>query len=180
MCETGAPGGAGRSERPPGRHSGLRRLGEIVAPALDRLAGGDQGRAYAAWARAAGEQVTSGARPRAFSRGVLTVECTSSVWANELTYLGAEILRRMDVVAPEHPVERLRFMVASAPMSQEPEDPARKDQRRHARPAPEDYGEALTQAEGVRDERLRAAIEAVLGSAGRGSDQTPSEGTPDS
>jgi len=92
-----------------------RRLGDIITPALDRLAGGDEARAYAAWARAVGEPVSAGTRPKAFRRGQLTVECASSVWAHELTYLGPQILRRMDEVAPGHPVERFRFVVGRLP-----------------------------------------------------------------
>ena len=88
-----------------------RRLGEIITPALDKLAAGEEARAYTAWARAVGAPVTGGTRPKAFRRGQLTVECASSVWANELTYLGPQILRRMDEVAPGHPVERFRFVV---------------------------------------------------------------------
>lgn len=166
-------GGCGR----PRRSGEPRRVGEILAPALDQLAGTDQARAYGAWTRAAGEQVSGGARPRNFARGTLTVECTSSVWANELTYLSAEILRRMDAVAPGHPVRTLRFMVATtsapSPGGQEPESPAAKSERRHARPAPEHLGEARAQAEGVRDERLRAVITALLDASAEGSDQTP-------
>lgn len=94
-----------------------RRLGDIITPALDRLAGGDEARAYAAWMRAVGEPVSGGTRPKAFRRGQLTVECASSVWANELTYLGPQILRRMDEVAPGHPVERFRFIVGRVPGS---------------------------------------------------------------
>lgn len=169
------PGGAGESRR-----SGeLRRLGDILGPELGRLAGSDQARAYGAWARAAGTQVAGGARPRNFSRGTLTVECSSSVWANELTYLSAEILRRMDAVASGHPVKKLRFMVATAPVVQETEVPAPKDERRHARPAGADYGDARTQAEGVRDEQLRAAIEAALGGSCEGSAGTRRDRTPD-
>lgn len=97
------------------RHDLPRRLGDVITPALDRLAGGDEARAYAAWARAVGEPVSGGTRPKAFRRGQLTVECTSSVWANELTYLGPQILRRMDEVAPGHPVERFRFIVGHLP-----------------------------------------------------------------
>jgi hypothetical protein len=88
-----------------------RRLGDILTPALGKLADSDEARAYAAWARAVGEPVTRGSRPKAFRRGQLTVECASSVWANELTYLGPQILRRMDEVAPGHPVQRFRFVV---------------------------------------------------------------------
>ncbi len=125
--------GAGkRRPRPPGSQTtrdGLpRRLGEVLTPTLDRLATGDEARAYAAWARAVGDPVTGGTRPKAFRRGQLTIECASSVWANELTYLGPQILRRMDEVAPGHPVKRFRFVLgrlpAPAPAGEEPARPA--------------------------------------------------------
>jgi hypothetical protein len=110
------PGGGGADRREDGRRHDLpRRLGDIITPALDRIAGGDEARAYSAWARAVGEPVSGGTRPKAFRRGQLTIECASSVWANELTYLGPQILRRMDEVAPGHPVERFRFIVGRLP-----------------------------------------------------------------
>ena len=129
-------------------HSDLpRRLGDILSPALDRIAKGDEARAYAAWARAVGEPVTRGTRPKAFHRGQLTVECASSVWANELTYLGPQILRRMDEVAPGHPVRRFRFVVGRLPEPEAPgvglgdlADPSRSTSaaaRREAGPAAE-------------------------------------------
>jgi predicted nucleic acid-binding Zn ribbon protein len=169
---------AGRTNDSGRRSSEPQRLADILAPALDRIAGSDQARAYGAWSRAAGDQVAGGARPRNYSRGVLTVECTSSVWANELTYLGTEILRRMDAVAPGHPVKRLRFLVASSPAAQESEAGATKEERRHTEPAPQDYGEARAQAEEVRDERLRTVIETVLAVPDEGPDAAPGDRPP--
>jgi len=155
-----------------------RRLGDIINPALERLATSDQARAYGAWARAAGDQVASGARPRHFARGVLTVECASSVWANELTYLGGQLLARMDEVAPGHPIKKFRFVVAAGAPRQEQEPAVAKEQSREDGPATEDLEGARAQAEGVCDRRLRAAIEAALrGSlgepAGPSADCTP-------
>jgi len=152
-----------------------KRLGDILSTALGRMASSEQACAYAAWARASGEQVASGAHPRHFSRGVLTVECTSSVWANELTYLGGQILRRMDEVAPGHPVKRFRFMIERAAPTQEDETPLVGDTPPHERPAPAELGGARAQAEEVRDDRLRAAIEAAL----RSSSAKPPESTGD-
>ena len=164
-----------------GRHADLpRRIGDVLSPALDRIASSDQARAYAAWARAVGDQVAAGTRPKAFSRGRLTVECASSVWANELTYLSPQILRRMDELAPDHPVKRFRFMVGRVPAGAEPASPessepdalvspgqendpaAAKGKRRREALAPGAYGAARAEVEGVRDERLREAIEAAL------------------
>ncbi len=174
-----------------------RRLGDILTPSLERIAGGDEARAYAAWARAVGEPVTRGTRPKAFRRGQLTVECASSVWANELTYLGPQILRRMDEVAPGHPVERFRFVVGRLPAPDSPEeDPeavpqaapeasaketgssAEKSKRRHQQPAPDVADAARTQAEGVEDGRLRAAIEAALRRSAEEPPEAPGRGTP--
>jgi predicted nucleic acid-binding Zn ribbon protein len=154
------------------------RLGDILSAALGRMATSDQARAYAAWARAAGAQVASGARPRNFSRGVLTVECTSSVWANELTYLGGQILRRMEEIAPGHPVKRFRFVIERAAPKQQEEPPAAKEQRRSESPLPPDLRGARAQAEGVRDERLRAAIEAALRAPSAEAPETPGNGPP--
>ena len=169
------------SDRARGGESGggsdPKRLGDILGTSLGRMATSEQARAYSAWARASGEQVASGARPRHFSRGVLTVECTSSVWANELTYLGGQVLRRMDEVAPGHPVKRFRFVVERAAPKQEEEPTAAKQSSRRERPAPPDLSGARAEAEGVRDERLRAAIEAALRASSVESPETPGDGT---
>ena len=171
-----ARGSDGAPRRDSSRGSEPRRLGDILSGALGRMATSEQGRAYAAWARAAGEQVASGAQPRHFSRGLLTVECTSSVWANELTYLGGQILRRMDEIAPGHPVKRFRFVIKRAAPRQEEELPVRHEDRQHERPAPSHLGRALAQAEEVRDERLRAAVEAALRATCAESPEAPGDG----
>ena len=138
-----------------------RRLGEILTPALDRIAGGEEARAYSAWARAVGEPVTRGTRAKAFRRGQLTVECASSVWANELTYLGPQILRRMDEVAPGHPVVRFRFVVGRLPAPDSPEDALEG--------GAEPVSEASEQGSGVlRGEGEASAPTARAGRRGRG------------
>ena len=144
------------------RKGEFQRLDQIMAPALDRVASSDQAKAYGAWARASGEQVAAGTRLRNFSRGTLTVECSSSVWANELTYLSGQIKGRMDVLSPGHPVRKLRFTVSRSPRKQEDSPAASKEDPRRKPPAPPVLDGARAQAEGVRDERLRAAIEALL------------------
>jgi len=185
-----------------------RRLGDILTPALGKLAGNEAARAYAAWARAVGKPVARGTRPKAFRRGQLTVECASSVWANELTYLGPQILRRMDEVAPGHPVERFRFVVGRLPApgpprddmspdpvergaedaslrgaesvsGQESEGSAEKKNRRHEQPAPDTHSAARAQAEGVDDGRLRAAIEAALRRSSQEPPEAPCRSTPE-
>jgi hypothetical protein len=200
----GKKGGAGGSGGKKGRQRASaggrrddlpRRLGDIITPALDRLAGGDEARAYSAWARAVGDPVAGGTRPKAFRRGQLTIECASSVWANELTYLGPEILRRMNEVAPGHPVHRFRFVVgrlsapqdadldgpppaAAASREQESDPSTAKEKCRRERPTPDEHDAARAQAEGVDDGRLRAAIEAALRRSSQEPPAAPGHGTP--
>jgi hypothetical protein len=90
--------------------SELVRLGDILKTAAARLGGSEQMRAYQAWSAAAGERLVAVCAPRRFVAGTLTVECESAVWAQELTYLGGEILTRMLAADPECPVKRLRFV----------------------------------------------------------------------
>ncbi len=202
---TGGGRGAGKRRRPAAKTRGddlPRRLGDIITPSLDRLAGGDEAHAYAAWARAVGEPVTAGTRPKAFRRGQLTVECASSVWANELTYLGPQILRRMDEVAPGHPVKRFRFIVGRLPAAPDadgvrettplassqaadprpPEQgsgaPEAKGNCRHGQHAPDIHDAERARAEGVEDGRLRAAIEAALRRSSEEPPGAPGRGTP--
>lgn len=155
------------------RDSRPRSLGEILAPAVSRLTSSDEARAYALWARAAGEQVAQTTTVRAFSRGVLTVECESSVWANELSYLSREILARMSGIDPGNPVRKLRFRVRRGVVAQEETPAVAKNSQRGESLRTEDVSAAREAAEGVADERLRAAIEAALrtasGDAGGGS-----------
>lgn len=147
------------------RDSGPRRLGEILAPTVSRLTSSDDARAYALWARAAGEQVAQATAVRAFSRGVLTVECESSVWASELSYLSGEILARMSAMDPGNPVRKLRFRVRRGVAAQEETPAVAKNPERGERLQPEDVSAAQEAAEGVADERLRAVIEAALRAA---------------
>ena len=166
-----------------------RRVGDVLGPALERITGSDQARAYAAWTAAVGGPVAACTRPVAFARGRLTVECASSVWANELLYLGAEILRRMEEVAPGQPVERFRFIIARGRPDgaetdgltrhgQENEAAAAKQEERQTATAPAASGGARAEAEETHDERLRAAIEGALRPASEGPGEAPGRGTP--
>jgi len=145
------------------RSSLPRPLREILDPALQRLAGSDQARAFGAWTRASGAPVSSCARPSRFFNGVLTVECVSSIWANELTYLSGEILVRLDEVAPGHPVKRLRFVIAREVRLPEGEErPETPPPERAERLSGEALEGARAMAAEVRDPHLREAIEAAL------------------
>ncbi|HEV2771308.1 MAG TPA: DUF721 domain-containing protein [Thermoleophilaceae bacterium] len=67
-----------------------------------------------AWPEVAGPALSEGARPVAEHRGVVTVGCRSSVWAQELELFSQELLGRLNealaVQGPSRPVVSLRFV----------------------------------------------------------------------
>ena len=91
-----------------------RRLGDILGGRLGRLEASGEVRAYRAWQEAAGGQIRAVTTPARLTGDTLLVECESSVWAQELTYLGPRLLARMQEVDPETPVRRLRFVMRSS------------------------------------------------------------------
>lgn len=82
----------------------------------------------------------------------------------------------MDEIAPGHPVKRFRFVIERAAPPPHEASPAGRHDGRAERPAPPDLGGARVQAQGVRDERLRAAIEAALRTAPAEAPEAPREG----
>ena len=100
-----------------------RRLGEILQGSVARLIGGDEARAFSLWRQAAGPQVVAATQPLRLARGTLTVACESSVWANELTYLGGSLLEKLRALDPDCPVTKLRFVTSGGSRRQEDEPP---------------------------------------------------------
>jgi hypothetical protein len=129
------------------------------------MIGSQEARAYLAWTRASGAVVAAVTAPRSLSAGVLTVGCQSSIWANELTYLGAQILQRMNELCPGHAVKRLRFVVAPTPGSEGPEVDADATPDAANRLPRSELDGARAAAAGIRDERLSGAVEAALRAA---------------
>jgi predicted nucleic acid-binding Zn ribbon protein len=68
----------------------LERLSKKLAPA-STLA-----QVQSVWEQAAGATIAAVATPTAERNGTLTVTCSSSVWAQELDLMGAELLMRLN------------------------------------------------------------------------------------
>lgn len=74
-------------------------------------------RVQEAWPDVAGPALGEGTKPVAERRGVVTVSCRSSVWAQELDLFSAELLRRLNealaVPGEDRPVASLRFVTTA-------------------------------------------------------------------
>jgi predicted nucleic acid-binding Zn ribbon protein len=102
---------AGRRRRIAGQEAReIPRLADILTRRIDALADTDEVRAYRGWRAAAGDQICAVTNPARITDGTLLVECESAVWAQELTYLGPQILDRLRAADPDSPVRKLRFV----------------------------------------------------------------------
>lgn len=77
------------------------KLGELLAPALGKTVGPrvfTEARLRKVWAEVVGEQVSAHAQVRRLRGTVLEIAVTSDAWATELTYLGANVVERLNAI----------------------------------------------------------------------------------
>lgn len=114
----------------------------------------------ARWRTAVGPRIADRARPIAIERGVLVVKVVTSVWANELSMLSSEIMKKLAEPAadgsPGIGVSSLRFRVG--PLDVIEGIPQRRDYRKVPPPVPlaADLERSLARIE---DDELRTLIE---------------------
>ena len=75
------------------------RIGEIIAPTIERLAGASvmtEAKLRKVWTEVVGEQVAVHATVRRLRGSVLEVGVSSDAWATELTYLSATVIERLN------------------------------------------------------------------------------------
>lgn len=140
-------------KRRKGKLESVSKLLQSVYPAPDQLAAA---KAFAWWSRSVPPRILEHARPVKLSHGVLIVHVSSSVWANELHYLGEDLLQQIRKHAPESRIEKLHFKVGplpDIPKRARPNPPAAPPVRLAA--LPEELGRALSK---VHDDALRKTI----------------------
>lgn len=129
----------------------------------------------AAWARAAGPRIAKHARAEQLRNKTLVVRVASSAWANELAFLKAELLAKLQELSGGDVVQDLRFSVGplgDAPSWDEAAEGKAGRKVRRGRPAlpalpimkDAAEGAALAEALGeVADPELRARLARLFG-----------------
>lgn len=102
------------------------------------------------WARLAGSAIARRSEPRTLRDGVLTVQVTSSAWAQELTFLQGSLLEKL--AAAGFAIKQLRFRVGPLP-GKEPPPPRRTEIPK--KPTPANVEAALKQLD---DGELREVL----------------------
>jgi predicted nucleic acid-binding Zn ribbon protein len=70
-------------------------------------------RVQAAWPGVAGAAIAAESAPASEREGTVTVECSGSVWAQELALLGPDLIERLNRSLEGSKVRSLRFVVKS-------------------------------------------------------------------
>jgi predicted nucleic acid-binding Zn ribbon protein len=91
-----------------------RRSPRSLASALAQVSAGLEpasalARVQGCWAEAVGDVVSAEAQPVSERDGVVTVECRSSVWAQELELLGPDLLGKVNAAIGGPELRQLRF-----------------------------------------------------------------------
>jgi predicted nucleic acid-binding Zn ribbon protein len=68
-------------------------------------------RVQASWAQVAGAAIAAESAPVSEREGTVTVDCSASVWAQELTLLEADLRARLNAALKGQTVRSLRFVV---------------------------------------------------------------------
>ena len=71
-------------------------------------------RVQAAWPGVAGPAIAAESAPSAEREGTVTVECSGSVWAQELALLAPDLVTRLNTALGGPAVRSLRFTVAAS------------------------------------------------------------------
>ena len=100
------------------RRRAPRPLAEALAVAVPRAEPATlMARVQTAWPAAVGEVVAAETEPAREREGVLTVRCSSSLWASELALMQADLAASLNAelgsADPASPVSALRFVTAS-------------------------------------------------------------------
>jgi predicted nucleic acid-binding Zn ribbon protein len=67
----------------------------------------------AVWPEVAGAAIAAEASPSAEREGTVTIECSGSVWAQELTLLAPDLVARLNAALKGPRVRSLRFTVTA-------------------------------------------------------------------
>jgi predicted nucleic acid-binding Zn ribbon protein len=92
-----------------------RALSHAIAALADRLAPHTTlAEVQRVWPDAVGEVIAAQAEPTSERDGVLTVTCSSAVWANELDLMGPELIGALNAALGAESVRALRCSCAPA------------------------------------------------------------------
>ncbi len=115
-----------------------------------------------AWRHAVGPEIAARSEPLSFRRGVLVVKMANAAWQNEMTFLKADLLARLNAALGGETVRDIKVTsgAVTPPTVPEPESVGEP-------PTPEDQAVAQDAGLAIPDQEVRAVFEKMLLSARR-------------
>ena len=160
---------------------GFAPAGDVINSSLKKMGLDKKTREYRAiilWPEIVGKQIANATKVERARDGVLRVTCKTSAWANELTMLRAEILKKIDERVGNGVITELHFSGRGFK-----QDANEKEEQNEAEnifevgtPALEEIEEAEKIASTVEDDKLAEQIKKTLLIARRRSQQNPGAG----
>jgi predicted nucleic acid-binding Zn ribbon protein len=145
------------------RRKALKSMDKSVLATLKKLGLSEVAkrvRISAAWAQAVGADIAARTEPQSLHRGLLIVRSTSAAWQNELTFLKAEILLKLNAaLGKERAVRDLRVVGGSLRSRPPPSDrPKWLDEA----PTGDDLDVARDASRPLVDSDLKASFERIV------------------
>lgn len=146
-----------------GRMGRPRMVGDLLAdvlrgkPAERRL---KEGRIWLLWEEAVGERIASRARPVAFRDGTLTLAVASAPWMQQLNFLKAEIVNKLNALLGEPVVRDIYLKAGRIELPQQEEGSSSSCPSRELSSEEEQFIEETT--EQVDDQELRQALVSLM------------------
>jgi hypothetical protein len=117
-------------------------------------------RISAAWAQAVGADIASRTEPQSFNRGVLVIKSASAAWQNELTFMKADIIAKVnDALEGRANVKELKVISGTITRRDYEEPPP---SWLHEAPTADDLDVARDTSLPIEDLELKKAFERVL------------------
>jgi len=137
----------------------LQGVGDLVGKALEAAGLTDQARRfriYQGWRDAVGPDIGARTEPESFSRGVLVVRAHTASWQNELTFLKADIINKLNSLLGAGVVRDLKVVAGHGS--------AKRREAPYVAPAPTpaDAAEAASCGRAIPDDEVRREFERLM------------------
>lgn len=142
-------------------------IGELVEGLLKRAGleqKAKQFRVMLYWREIVGEANARHSRPRAIKNGILMVECSNAAWAQTLTLLRQQIMDKITARFGECPLQEIHFRGTGKKVEEAAEGAAQRPRPAEMELKREQQAWIEETAGGVEEPRLKARVEAALGS----------------
>lgn len=94
----------------------MMHIGSILGDTYTGLRAGSDGeiaRIWSLWNKAVGDSIAENSRPASFKGSLLSINVSNSVWLQHLTFLEADLIKKINLALGGELVKELKFKIGS-------------------------------------------------------------------